>query len=129
MQHKAADETERDVIPVNRSACSGLQVCFTAKTGSVRYTGKQTNDKVCMSWMHLVVIRKGHVPQPLLQGRAVPQHLHHDIDTAVVAASVVEQANPWGTCPVLPHQLLCVGLLPALQQVLSASSQDETHSQ
>jgi len=98
MQHKAADETEREVIQVSRSACSERQVCSTTKTGSVRqedrHIGKQTDNKVCMSWIHLTVIRKGHVQQPTLQSRAVLQHLHNNIDAAVVAAGDVEQANP-----------------------------------
>lgn len=68
------------------------------KTGSVRqedrHIGKQTDNKVCMSWIHLIVIRKGHVQQPTLQSRAVLQHLHNNIDAAVVAAGDVEQANP-----------------------------------
>ncbi len=123
MQHKAADETIREVIQVSRSACDKLQVCFTTRTGSVRHTGKQTDNKVCMSGIHLILIRKGHIQQPFLQSRAVLQHLYHNIDAAVVAASNVVQANPQGTCPVLSHWLLCSGLLPDLQQVLSALSQ------
>ena len=94
MQHKAADETEHEIIQVNTSACSGLQVCFTAKIGSVRYTGKQTDKKVCMSWIHLILIRKGHFQQPFLQSRAVLELFHHDVDTAVVAGRDVLQANP-----------------------------------
>ncbi len=47
-----------------------------------------------MSWTHLIFIRKGHVQQPFLQSRAVLEHLHHDVDTAVVAGSDVLQANP-----------------------------------
>ncbi len=102
MQHKAADETERGVIKVSRSACSGLQVCFTAKTGYVRYTGEQTDNKVCVGWMHLILIRKSHAPQPFLQSRAVLEHLYHRVDAAVVAAGNVVQANPQGTCPAPP---------------------------
>ena len=54
-----------------------------------------------MSWIHLILIRKGHIQQPVLQSRAVLQHLYHHIDAAVVAARDVVQASPQGTCPAL----------------------------
>ncbi len=73
--------------------------------------------------MHLKLIRKSHAPEPFLQSGAVLEHLYDHIDTAVVAASNVVQANSQGTCPALSHCLLCSGLLPYLQQVLSALSQ------
>ena len=127
MQHKAADETEHGVIEVSRSACDKLQVCSTSKSGSVRqedrHRGKQTDRKICMSWTHLIFLRKGHIQQPFLQSRTVLEHLYDDIDTAVVAVRDVVQANSQGTCPALSHCLLCSGLLPHLQQVLSALNQ------
>ena len=43
--------------------------------------------------MHLIFLRKGHVPQPLLQSGAVLEHLYDGIDTAVVAVRDVVQAN------------------------------------